>query len=68
MRGEWSADDGARLRSDAAERVRAAAKEAEGAGTLLDGHLPSARSIFEDVFATMPPHLVEQQRQLESGW
>ena len=68
VRGEWSADDGARLRSDAAERVRAAAKEAEGAGTLLDGHLPSARSIFEDVFATMPPHLVEQQRQLESGW
>ena len=67
VRGEWSADDGARLRSDAAERVRAAAKEAESAGTLLDGHLPSARSIFEDVFETMPPHLVEQQRQLESG-
>ncbi len=29
--------------------------------------LPSAKSIFEDVFETMPPHLVEQQRQLESG-
>ena len=65
--GEWSDDDGARLRADASERVRAAAKEAESAGTLLDGHLPSARSIFEDVFETMPPHLVEQQRQLESG-
>ena len=66
-RGEWSEDDGVRLRADAADRVRAAAKEAESSGTLLDGHLPSARSIFEDVFEEMPAHLVEQQRQLESG-
>jgi 2-oxoisovalerate dehydrogenase E1 component alpha subunit len=65
--GGWSEEDGARLRADAAERVRAAAREAESAGTLLDGQLPSARSIFEDVFETMPPHLQEQQRQLESG-
>ena len=67
VRGEWSDDDGTRLRSDATDRVRAAAKEAESAGTLLDEHLQSPKSIFEDVFETMPPHLVEQQRQLESG-
>ncbi len=66
-RGDWSPEDGTTLREKAAERVREAAKEAEAAGTLLDGHLPSAKSIFEDVFETMPPHLVEQQHQLESG-
>ena len=47
--------------------MRAAAKEAERSGTLLDGRMPSAKSIFEDVFETMPPHLREQLRQLESG-
>jgi 2-oxoisovalerate dehydrogenase E1 component alpha subunit len=67
-RGKWSADDGARLRSDTADRVRAAAKEAESYGTLLDGHLPSPKSIFEDVFEAMPPHLQRQQRQLEEGY
>jgi 2-oxoisovalerate dehydrogenase E1 component subunit alpha len=67
-RGKWSADDGAELRERAAEKVREAAREAERAGTLLDGQLPSAKSIFEDVFETMPPHLERQQRQLESGY
>jgi 2-oxoisovalerate dehydrogenase E1 component alpha subunit len=65
--GEWSEKKGAKLRDDAADRVRSAAKEAERSGTLLDGRVPSAKSIFEDVFETMPPHLVQQQRQLESG-
>ena len=66
-RGDWSEKKGAKLREEASERVRAAAKEAERSGTLLDGRLPSAKSIFEDVFETMPPHLVQQQQQLESG-
>ena len=34
--------------------MRGAAKEAEGYGTLLDGRVASARSIFEDVFKEMP--------------
>jgi 2-oxoisovalerate dehydrogenase E1 component alpha subunit len=67
-RGDWSEKKGAKLREEASERVRAAAKEAERSGTLLDGRLPSAKSLFEDVFETMPPHLQQQQRQLESGW
>ena len=66
-RGDWSEKKGAKLREEANDRVRAAAKDAERSGTLLDGRLPSAKSIFEDVFETMPPHLQEQQRQLESG-
>jgi 2-oxoisovalerate dehydrogenase E1 component alpha subunit len=66
-RGDWSEKKGAKLREEATERVRAEAKEAERSGTLLDGRQPSAKSIFEDVFETMPQHLQEQLRQLESG-
>jgi len=47
--------------------VRAAAKEAESFGTLLDGRLASSKSIFEDVFETMPPHLERQRGQMEAG-
>lgn len=66
-RSEWSEEQHAALRADVEARVQAAAKEAEGHGTLLDGRIASAKSIFEDVFETMPPHLERQQRQLESG-
>jgi 2-oxoisovalerate dehydrogenase E1 component alpha subunit len=65
--GGWSDEHLAELRADAEAKVRAAAKEAEGYGTLLDGRLASAKSIFEDVFETMPPHLERQRRQLETG-
>jgi 2-oxoisovalerate dehydrogenase E1 component alpha subunit len=37
--------------------VAAAQKEAESYGTLLDGHIPSAASMFEDVYKDMPAHL-----------
>jgi 2-oxoisovalerate dehydrogenase E1 component alpha subunit len=66
-RGDWSEKKGTKLREEASDRVRAATKEAERSGTLLDGRLPSAKSIFEDVFEAMPPHLEQQQKQLESG-
>jgi 2-oxoisovalerate dehydrogenase E1 component alpha subunit len=44
--------------------VAAAQKEAESHGTLLDGHIPSAATMFDDVYAEMPAHLREQMRQL----
>jgi 2-oxoisovalerate dehydrogenase E1 component alpha subunit len=64
-RGAWSADRGVELRRDVGEEVRRAASEAESHGTLLDGRLASAKSIFEDVFETMPPHLQRQRTQME---
>ena len=64
--GEWSEEQGRDLRADVAELVRAAAKEAESAGTLLDGHMASATSIFEDVFEEMPAHLRRQREELET--
>ena len=45
--------------------MRAAAKEAESYGTLLDGRLASSKSIFDDVFKEMPPHLHASAQQLE---
>ena len=45
--------------------VRAAAKEAESYGTLLDGHVAGRRSLFEDVFKEIPAHLRRQREELE---
>jgi len=47
------------------QTVKADAKEAEGYGTLLDGHLADRRDIFEDVFAEMPAHLRRQRDEME---
>ena len=44
--------------------VAAAQKEAESHGTLLDGRIPSAATIFEDVYETMPAHLRRQRQEL----
>jgi 2-oxoisovalerate dehydrogenase E1 component alpha subunit len=46
--------------------VAAAQKEAESYGTLLDGHIPSAASMFEDVYKDMPAHLRGQLAELEA--
>jgi 2-oxoisovalerate dehydrogenase E1 component alpha subunit len=64
-RGEWSDEQHAKLVADTERDVFAAAKEAESYGTLLDGRVASARSIFEDVFKDMPEHLQRQRRQME---
>ncbi len=63
--GEWSDEQHAALRDEIDGEVRVAAKEAEGYGTLLDGRLASATSIFEDVFKEMPAHLRRQREELE---
>ena len=64
-RGEWSEEEHNELVAAIDREVLAAAKEAEAYGTLLDGRVASARSIFEDVFKDMPPHLQRQRRQME---
>jgi 2-oxoisovalerate dehydrogenase E1 component alpha subunit len=64
--GEWDDERGAAMREDVASKVREAMKEAESYGTLLDGRVASRRSIFDDVFETMPDHLRRQQQMLEA--
>ncbi|NND75883.1 MAG: 3-methyl-2-oxobutanoate dehydrogenase (2-methylpropanoyl-transferring) subunit alpha [Ilumatobacter sp.] len=63
--GEWSPVRQNELDEEAKAIVRAAAKEAEGYGTLLDGHVADRRSLFEDVFKEMPAHLRRQRDELE---
>ncbi|TFY98643.1 3-methyl-2-oxobutanoate dehydrogenase (2-methylpropanoyl-transferring) subunit alpha [Ramlibacter rhizophilus] len=59
--GAWSAQEHEEARQALEAEVAAAFKQAEAKGTLLDGHIPSAASMFEDVYATVPPHLRAQR-------
>jgi 2-oxoisovalerate dehydrogenase E1 component alpha subunit len=62
--GEWSEAQHQQAQAALEAEVMAAQKEAEQYGTLLDGHIPSAVSMFEDVYRDMPDHLRRQREQL----
>lgn len=62
--GIWSEQEHEHVRQELEAEVVAAQKEAESHGTLLDGHIPSAATIFEDVYETMPEHLRRQRQEL----
>ncbi len=62
--GEWSDSQHQQAQSELEAEVLAAQKEAETHGTLLDGHIPSAASMFEDVYKDMPEHLRRQRQEL----
>ena len=64
--GIWSDDHHVQLQAELEAEIAQAQKEAETFGTLLDGHVQDAASMFEDVYKDMPPHLREQLRQLEA--
>ena len=64
-RDVWSDDKHSELIADVESEVLAASREAESYGTLLDGRVASAKSIFEDVFKVMPDHLLRQRQQME---
>lgn len=51
------------LQAEVEAEVMSAAREAESYGTLLDGRVAGFKSIFEDVFKEMPPHLMRQREQ-----
>ncbi|HSH89040.1 MAG TPA: 3-methyl-2-oxobutanoate dehydrogenase (2-methylpropanoyl-transferring) subunit alpha [Ramlibacter sp.] len=62
--GEWSDAQHQQVQKELDAEVAAAQKEAESYGTLLDGHIPSAAAIFEDVYETMPAHLRRQRQEM----
>lgn len=62
--GEWSDAQHQQAQAELEAEVIAAQKEAESYGTLLDGHIPSAASMFDDVYQDMPEHLRLQRQQL----
>jgi 2-oxoisovalerate dehydrogenase E1 component alpha subunit len=63
-KGWWSDAEHEQLQSELEAEVLAAQKEAEQYGTLIDGRVPSAASMFEDVYKDMPEHLRRQRQQL----
>jgi 2-oxoisovalerate dehydrogenase E1 component alpha subunit len=61
--GEWSEAQHEAAQKEVVEEVRAANKEAESYGTLGQGKIHSASTMFEDVFKDVPEHLRHQRQQ-----
>jgi len=63
-KGWWSDAEHESVQAELEAEVLSAQKEAERHGTLIDGRVPSAASMFEDVYKDMPEHLRRQRQQL----
>ncbi|MEO7129233.1 MAG: 3-methyl-2-oxobutanoate dehydrogenase (2-methylpropanoyl-transferring) subunit alpha [Rhodoferax sp.] len=62
--GVWSEQEHEQVRKELEAEVSAAQKEAEQFGSLADGRMPSAATMFEGVYKDMPAHLRRQRQQL----
>ena len=62
-RGAWSEERHKQAEAEILSEVISVQKQAESHGTLHAGPHPSARDMFEGVFAEMPPHLRRQRQQ-----
>ena len=60
---EWDEERHAALIAEADAEVRSAQKEAEKLGILPEQGRENIASMFDDVFAELPPHLIEQRDQ-----
>ena len=63
-KGCWSDAEHEETQKALEAEIIAAQKEAESYGTLADGRIPSAASMFEDVYKEMPEHLRRQRQEL----
>ncbi|WP_324753178.1 thiamine pyrophosphate-dependent enzyme [Roseovarius sp. Pro17] len=63
-RGLWSDERHKQAEAEITDMVIEHQKRAEAIGTLISGHAPSPRDMFEDVYAEMPPHLVRQRHEV----
>jgi len=64
--GEWSEQRHEQLRTELEAHVADDWKRAQSAGTMTEGPRLDPRTMFEDVFAVMPPHLLRQRQQLDA--
>ncbi len=62
--GAWSDAEQETAHKEAVETIRVANVEAASHGTLGENKLPSASTMFEDVFKEMPEHLRRQRQQM----
>ncbi|MFW0777784.1 MAG: 3-methyl-2-oxobutanoate dehydrogenase (2-methylpropanoyl-transferring) subunit alpha [Rickettsiales bacterium] len=63
QKGAWSEERHTQAEAEIMDKVMKAQKEAEAVGTLSTGKQLSASNMFKDVYAEMPPHLVEQRQK-----
>ena len=63
-KGLWSDERHKQAEAEITDMVIEHQKRAEAIGTLISGHAPSPRDMFEDVYAEMPPHLVRQRHEV----
>ena len=61
--GHWNDQRHVQAEAEFADEIRSATKEAEKSGVLGQGANPAA--MFENVYKTMPPHLIKQRQELE---
>lgn len=61
--GAWSEEEHAATTWEVEAEILAAQKEAESYGLVSTGRIPSAESMFEDVYRDMPAHLERQRAQ-----
>lgn len=62
--GAWSEQEHEQVQQELDAEIAAAQKEAESFGTLADGNVHSAATMFEDVYKELPPHLRCQRQEL----
>jgi 2-oxoisovalerate dehydrogenase E1 component alpha subunit len=63
LRGIWSEERHKQAEAEILDTVITDQKEAERHGTLHSGERPSARDMFEGVYAEMQPHLRRQRQE-----
>jgi 2-oxoisovalerate dehydrogenase E1 component alpha subunit len=64
--GEWDDDRHEALVGEVDEQVETAFAEADSHGSVKSGVVGSPRTMFDDVYATLPRHLLEQREQVSS--
>lgn len=62
--GAWDDDRHAELQRQVDDEVQTAFAEADSHGSVKDGHTADPRTMFDDVYAELPRHLVEQRDQV----
>ena len=62
--GIWSDAEHEKVQAELDAEISGAQKEAESYGSLADGHVHGASSMFEDVYKEMPWHLRRQRQEL----
>ena len=65
--GEWDDERHAALEQEVAKQVDDALAEAASHGSMKSGAVGDPRTMFDDVYEELPPHLLEQRAQVGEG-